>query len=227
MFHSNKIVLVFSYGRSCSTLVTNLFNSDQEKATVSQEISFEVMIKILIKKFHNKSYIIDKEIVEYFLLLKKYISDSNERKYLPKNPHYRYDYDIQIPKEGKIFETFEDMSEFIFQELFCVKSKIVGCKILIDDWEDDLNEVVKIFEKNSNIFPVLVLRDYQDMSKSRISRNFPVIEKTKYDNFVSNNKLPVIRVEDMENSFKKVLVNMDVDFNRNKFDEFMRIKHSY
>ena len=222
-----KIVLVFSFGRSCSTLITNLFNSVQEKATVCQEISFEIMIKILIKKFYDKSYIIDKDIVDYFLLLKKYISESNKRKYPPTHPSYRYNYNIQIPQEGKIFKTFEDMSQFIFQELFSVKSRIVGCKILVDSLVDNLNEVIKIFEKNNNVFPVLVCRDYQDMSKSRTSKGFSYIEKTKYDKFFNNNKLPVIRVEDMENSFKKILVNIGIDFNSNKFNELMGVKHSY
>ena len=227
MFRDKKFVLVFSFGRSCSTLATNIFNSLQDKPTVSQEISFEKMIKILIKKFDNKSYVIDKEIIKYFNLLIKYISESSRRNILPVHPHYRYKYDIVVPEEGKTFTTFEDMVDFIFENLFNVRSQIVGCKILIGGWEKDLNKVIEIFKKNTNIFPILVLRNYKDMSSSRKKKHFGMIREVDYNNFVNNNILPVLRVENMKKDFKDIISSMDIQFDNEKFNKVMNTRHSF
>ena len=231
-----KYIIVMSFGRTGSTLITSIINNQINGCNMSQEIYFNLVLEILYKYSINQ---IDLE--KFIEEINNYIEKINT--YLPKSyknkitsmshPHCKKIQKIQkINKQMLNNKNINEIIEIIFTKIFGNNNHVSGCKVLVQSifFENNIEKILELFKNNSNIIFVYNKRNFNKMNKSREKKKFKIINRKKYDYFINVfNKfnLNIINYDNLQKTIKLFINKIGYNFNLNKFKKTLLIRHSY
>ena len=171
-----KYIIVLSFGRTGSTLITSIINNQINGCNMSQEIYFHLILQYIYKYSINEI-----NLNEFVIKINNYIELINKfTPWTPKNrknknismshPHCKKIQKIQkINKQILNNKNINEIIDIIFNIIFGNNNPVSGCKVLVQSifFENNIEKILELFKNNSNIIFVYNKRNFNEMNKSR------------------------------------------------------------
>ncbi len=222
-----KNIFVIAPGRSGSTLVIHLLNSQLPKPSISQEIHGRTILQH-ITWIAGKSSRPSRSIQLCITDLKKPI----DHKITDRHPFYKYQYwpttaklDNNSPKE-KVMLTLE-------QEIFNCDQDIVGCKVLVDDQNINMisSEILTLLDMSPNSYVIINTRNPQDiLASQKHAGGFGKFNSKYAVQLLKKIKHPRVyqtTFETLRTDIPRIIVELGLRFDQGLFDIAIQQQCSY